>query len=331
MGKHGYQEIKRTETFDGSDLTPNGFAIIKEIIKRFQEQWFKVSAIRDLQEDARALSLHVQRLTKRGYLEYKEENGERMLRAVTNAINGLALVELPKEKIEELKEEDDEMPEQQNQLPQLEQPIPLPPKLIEDPAEELTEFAKESLKAYDAAQNEKPKENPKTHEAFKQIPREEVNEEKQKQEIKKALEKELIPLHNQIEYLSKSIVLMNQNLSQLSQSLSVKKKSPQEMAAEYRGTVKQIVHTLDGIAMSGTEQNLVEVISSYKEAKHNMNSFQERELAWNVIPRMETALSWYMHLVVQMGRYIKYLEAVAGADSPNMDSEKELEIQEKED
>jgi hypothetical protein len=321
MPQHGMHEIKRSETFDGSDLSPAGFGLMKHVIKTYNDQRFEMWALTGTIPDKRALALQIMRLTKRGYLIYSEEPQPgklvKMLQASPEAIQGLRNVETPAVA---------ETPKPK---------LSLTEGLTPNVTDELNGYLNESMKSFDAQVAKKP--TVSTDESVRRKVQEVLSatgrkphEEKQYKEVKEVVDKELAPLYAKLELLSKGIVLLNQNVTQMSQNLNVKKHSPQEVRAEYVGSVREILSNLKNISLEGSDESILEILKNYKEARIDGNSMKEKEYAWNAVPRLESMISWYLHLTAKMGGYITYLERKLGENPEESVTDEELMSQEPE-
>jgi hypothetical protein len=339
---------RKSVKFDGSDLKETAFGLIKFIISTYGDQKFEMSNLFDQYikntggSDKRPLATQTFLLTQKGYLNYFEEPQPgymlKKLQATPEAIAGLENVvqypgfispppiqhnqeddesdEIPEEQIEsavaEYKEYQEAQQEPKPQPTPRPQPKPQPqiqrqaPKSAE---EELKDFLDKSQKGFDKDAVAKSK-------VFERMSTS-ISQEKQHIGVKEIVDKEIAPIYDKLELLAKSMVLLNQNITQMSQNLNVKKHTPQEVRAEYVGGVREIVANIKNISLEGTDESIIEVLKTYKEARRDGNSMQEREYAWNAVPRLESMISWYLHLTTKMGGYIAYLERKFGENAQN--------------
>lgn len=308
----GTKEVHVTETFDGSDLTPKQFEWMRSYIAKYGNQKVNLDSVKANYPKMIPVAFAgiVYNLSKRGYLLYFEESNGKFVQAHQKAIEILPAIEYTPRPVHV------DYP----------QPVQARPQTVQTEAE-VVQFAQQNMRNYDQAAIENAQEEVETGfeerqiqenipkpvaETFRHLPQPMLDEEKVTATVKKMVEKEILPLYDKLENLSSHFAVLNKNVLDLSMSINVKKRPPEEVLADLEGQIREIVNNLKAIENAGTDNSLPEALKSYKEARRDGNSYQEREYAWNVVPRQESMIAWYLHLVVQMGRMIAYLKNVKG-------------------
>lgn len=118
-------------------------------------------------------------------------------------------------------------------------------------------------------------------------------------DFRKMIEEQIFVLSKKIDYWASRI--------QTSNELQNKKNEPDTVISEFKGKILEIVNTLKVIEMPGSDRDLGEMIIRYKDARREGLIAREREMAYEVVDRLDGMVSVYLHLIRTYNEFNRYL------------------------
>jgi Mor family transcriptional regulator len=118
-------------------------------------------------------------------------------------------------------------------------------------------------------------------------------------ELKQMIDGKMFVLSKKIDFYAKELENARKD--------EYKGKEPNKIIMQFKGQIDEIINTLKVIESPGTDRALGEVILQYKDSQRDMNYPKERELATQIITRLEDMVSVYLHLTSSLSDLNKYL------------------------
>jgi hypothetical protein len=100
---------------------------------------------------------------------------------------------------------------------------------------------------------------------------------------------------------------LSEQVTRMNETMNLRRREPREVISEYRGRITKIVFALKSFEMPETDKDLSAMIAEYREAVDKGDVYTEKTLGRNIVDRMESMISLYLHLVAEFGSYATYL------------------------